>query len=379
MDTVFIIGIFLSIFLSLLVLAKQQKSLPDIILAVWLGIIAIHLSSYYLYSLDYWTHYPHLIGVTLPLPLLHGPMLYLYTVYSTRADVSLRRKDYLHFLPALATWLYMSRFYFFYTAEEKILVDTGRVDDFSVFSIVVLIAFIISGLTYPILAYLRLGAHKQLVSDNFSNENRISLDWLRYWIYGVGLLYLTVAAVSMLSEGLGVSFPFNVDFIYYIMVVFYVVCIGYFGIRHQNIIVATSPNEPLQLVGSNSRSEYKKSGLKPGVAEEIHQKLTDFMHSNKPYLNPELTLNILAKNLEVSANHLSQIINQYENVNFYDFVNRHRVEAFILNASANKRFTLLAHAYDAGFNSKSTFNNVFKKLKGITPSRYLSELQADAK
>lgn len=374
MNTIFTIGIFLSFFLSLLLAAKKQKYLPDIILSIWLSIIGVHLTSYYLYSLDYWTIYPHLVGVTLPVPLLHGPMLFLYTLYSLRDDRSLGKVDYLHFLPALLAWLYMCQFYFFYSAEEKIMVDKGLVDDFAVFSVIALLAFIISGLVYPLLAYRWIGKYNRLIEENFSYDNRISLKWLKNCIYGTGLLYLTVAVVYFLKDGMGVEFPFNADFIIYIIIVMGVISIGFFGIRHQNIFIEDTNEKKEHLVQTKLNGEYKKSGLKPEVAEDLHQKLLDLMLKEKPYTNPKLTLIDLAASLNVSANHLSQIINQNEKINFHDFVNKYRVEEFIQNASANKNFSILAHALDAGFNSKSSFNNVFKKHKGLTPSKYMTDL-----
>ena len=268
----------------------------------------------------------------------------------------------------------MIPFYFFYTVEEKVLVDTGQMDDSGIFEIIMMLAFIISGLTYSILAFKRLGTYKQLVEENFSNDSRISLDWLKYWIYGVGLMYLSVAAISMLEGGLGVMFPFNTDFIVYIMLVFYVICIGYFGIRHQDIFAVGDTNESVSLVRSKSQGEYQRSGLKQEIAVSVHENLQEYMHAEKPHLNPKLTLSDLANGMGVTPNHLSQIINQYEKVNFHDFINSHRVDEFIERASSNQAYSILSHAYDAGFNSKSTFNNVFKKLKGDTPSRYMSNL-----
>jgi len=376
MNTIFTIGIFLSFFLSLLLTAKKQKKLPDIILAIWLTIIGVHLTSYYLYSLDFWSKYPHLIGVTLPIPLLHGPMLFLYTLYSLRDEIGLRKVDYLHFLPALLFWLYMCRFYFFYSPEEKIMVDKGLVDDFAIFSIISLIAFIISGLIYPVLAYRQIGKYEQLIDDNFSYDNRLSLNWLKYCIFGTGLLFLTAGILSVLKEGFGIQLPFNSDFVLYIMVVAFVICVGYFGIRHQNIFSEEKNDKKVQIVQSSPQSEYKKSGLRQEVAEAAHQRLQKLMLSQKPYTNPKLTLAELASGVDVSPNHLSQIINQYEHMNFHDFVNKYRVEEFVQNATANKNFSILAHALDAGFNSKSAFNHVFKKQKGVTPSKYLANLSS---
>ena len=98
------------------------------------------------------------------------------------------------------------------------------------------------------------------------------------------------------------------------------------------------------------------------------------MSEKKLYTNPQLTLAELAENVNVSVNHLSQIINQYEKVNFHDFVNKYRIDEFIKNASSRKEFSILAHALDAGFNSKSSFNSVFKKHHGMPPSKYIAQL-----
>jgi AraC-like DNA-binding protein len=374
MNTLFTIGIFLSFFLSLLLARKKQKSVSDKILAAWMFIIGIHLSSYYLYSLGYWTKYPHLVGVTLPVPLLHGPMLYLYTLYSLREDTRLREIDLLHFTPAAFSYLYMSRFYFFYSAEQKVLVDTGQINDFSLFSTLCLIAFLFSGIIYPILSFMLLGKYKSLLVDNFSYDRKISLDWLKYCIWGIGAIYLTAAIVSVLREGLGITFPFNADFIFYAMIITFVFCIGYFGIRHQGLFSDVSGETPNQIVQAKQKKGYKKSGLKSDVAEKAHQQLQHIMQEEKLYTNPTLTLSDLARRVKVTPNHLSQIINQYEQKNFHDFVNMYRIEEFIQQASHNKNFSLLALAFDAGFNSKSSFNSVFKKHKGLTPSKYMTTI-----
>jgi len=82
--------------------------------------------------------------------------------------------------------------------------------------------------------------------------------------------------------------------------------------------------------------------------------------------------------MEISPNQLSQIINQEAKVNFHDFVNNYRVEEFINRATTNKKYSLLALALDSGFNSKSSFNTIFKKQKGVTPSQYLSNQKTKA-
>ncbi|MBZ0099838.1 MAG: hypothetical protein K8F30_12170, partial [Taibaiella sp.] len=153
MEGIFISGIFLSFFIVFLLLTKKQKALSDKILSIWLAIIGIHLLGYYYYQIGYWELYPHLIGTTVPFPLLHGPMLFLYTLYSLRNDHKIRKIDFLHFAPAVAAYLYMFNFFFFYTAEEKRMIDRGEIQDYSLFALVLLIVILISGISYSVLAY----------------------------------------------------------------------------------------------------------------------------------------------------------------------------------------------------------------------------------
>lgn len=378
MNVIFNIGIFLSLFLFILLITKRYISLPDKLLAVWMCIIGIHLLSYYLYYLNFWDKWPHLIGVTVPFPLLHGPMLYLYTLYSLRGETQIRKKDWLHFAPALLSYMYMARFFFFYSAEEKMMVDNGQLDDYGLFSSILMVAFLISGLAYTILSYKILTRYKRLIKTNFSFEERINLDWLKYSIWGIGCIFFTAAVIVLLREGMGVEFSFNADLIFYSMIVVFVFCIGFYGIRRQDIFSNNMISDNKQLVRDKPESEYKKSGLKTEMANTSHQELLKIMGDEKPFLNPRLTIGDLAREVHISPNHLSQIINQYEQVNFHDFINKYRVEEFIQRARTNSNFSILAHAFDSGFNSKSSFNIVFKKVHGVPPSKYMAELKKNA-
>jgi len=362
------IGIILSLFLGIVLFSKKNKNLSDKILAIWLSIIAVHLFSYWIYTQGYWEKYPHLIGITVPFPLLYGPILYLYVLYSFRDTKYFKKIDYYHFLPALLSYIYMLPFYFGYTVEEKIKVDKGLIEDYSTFSNLLLVAFIVSGFTYIILTYRKLLLHKKILDSNFSSHTHIKLNWLRYSLFCFLGVFLSAAIIIVLRELLKVQFPFNADIIFYSFIVLFVLYIGYSGIRQQNLF---SSNK-LELVDVKSETEYKKSGLKSNEASTKHSELLDLMKTEKPYLIPKLTLSELAGKLNISSNHLSQIINQYEKVNFHDFVNTYRINEFIQRVEGKDNFSYLAHALDSGFSSKSSFNSVFKKIKNSTPSQYLS-------
>jgi AraC-like DNA-binding protein len=372
MEVIFISGIFLSFFIVMLLLTKKQKALPDKILAIWISIIGIHLLGFHFKQIGFWEAYPHLIGTTAPLPLLHGPMLYLYTLYSMRADRSIRRIDYLHFVPTVVSYLYMTNFFFFYSAEEKIMLDNGEIEDYQVFSLILLIAILISGITYAILSYRLTLKHRQKIDNHFSFREGINIKWLRYCILGIGLVFLSAAIIYMVRDAFGFQFSFNADYIIYTILIGLVFYIGYFGIKQENIFTSNDTIDHVKTNQGEVAEKYRNSGMKSDLVKKLYGQLLKIMEEEKPYLDPRLSLSGLSKLLDISPNQLSQIINQEAGVNFHDFINNYRVEEFILRAQQNKNFSILALALDSGFNSKSSFNYIFKKKKGLSPSKYMA-------
>jgi adenylate cyclase len=122
--------------------------------------------------------------------------------------------------------------------------------------------------------------------------------------------------------------------------------------------------------------KYSKSNLQIGEAEKYILELEKLMEKQKPWTNPTLNLSDLAELINISSNLLSQLLNEFIGMNFYDYVNTYRLNYFIelIDKSFYKNFTLLSVAYECGFNSKTTFNAFFKKVKGITPSEYFKKI-----
>lgn len=121
--------------------------------------------------------------------------------------------------------------------------------------------------------------------------------------------------------------------------------------------------------------KYKKTGITRKQMAEVEKKLKHLMLTNKPYLNSTLTLYDLAEYLNISTNLLSQILNEHIGKNFYDYVNSFRLNHFLelKKMSGYSHYTLLGLAYECGFNSKSTFNNFFRKTMNMTPSAYFKQ------
>nr|WP_315193695.1 helix-turn-helix domain-containing protein [uncultured Flavobacterium sp.] len=372
---IYIVGVIITFFLAFILLSKSNKTNADKVLFFWLIGIGINLSLYYLiFSEKYW-QYPYLLGFSLPLPLIHGPFLYLYTASATN-QLKKWKIELLHFLPVIIS--FFSLFNFLQLPNEtKILVFKNEGRGYETLLIFTLIAIICSGIIYVIWSLLLLKKHKKNILNQFSYSEKINLAWLRYLIYGIGLIWIFIILGN--------------DKLIYSVVVLFVIFIGYFGINQVGIftkknqlidnksIIQNEINQPFddEIIKENKPSKYLKSGLNQEAAFEIYEVLKTRMTKEQLYVNSELTLVELAQILDVYPNNLSQVINTFEQKNFYDYINTKRVELFLklVAIPENKKYTILSLAFECGFNSKSSFNKYFKKVTNMTPSEYLNLLK----
>ena len=151
MSAIFSIGVFFAFFMGVLLFSKKGRTIPDIILGIWMCVIGAHLLAYHLYYLGYWEVYPHLFGTTAMFPLLDAPLLFLYTSYSLNGHQKFRSSDYLHFTPTLLSYIHLCHIYFFYSVEMKIDLDNGVIDD-SLFISVLLSFLVLSSFIYTIIS-----------------------------------------------------------------------------------------------------------------------------------------------------------------------------------------------------------------------------------
>ncbi len=364
---IYAIGIAITFFLSLILLTKKEKSNADKVLAIWLCFIGVHLILFYLIVSGNYTRTPNLLGLELPMPLLHGPFLFVYTT-SLSTPKRMSGKDVLHATPFLVGLLAMIPF-FTLSPEEKTNVYLQEGKGYSTLVGVFLISIILSGLAYSILSLWFLRRYQKGILNEYSFTEKINLRWLYFLIVGLSAIWIIVIVAD--------------DHYVFSAVVTYVLFIGYFGIKQVGIFTnqsSANPSVVLELEKNEAESQpekdkYKKSGLTENQLESIHKRLTQVMRDEKLYLIPELTLSEVAKNLNTHPNALSQVVNQLEQKNFFDYINGLRIEEFKkrIASSEHQQFTLLSIAHDCGFNSKTSFNRNFKKLTGISPTEYLEQ------
>lgn len=380
----YITGIIISFFLCLLLLGKKGKTAADYVLAFWMFWIGCHLSLYYLYISQRIYDLPFLLGLAVPMPLAHPPLLFLYTAALCRG--TLPGRWWAHFLPISGCYLYMIPFSLL-PVEQKIWVFQHKGAGYETFMFLVNIAINVSGVVYTILAHRLLRKHRRVITDLFSNEENVNLQWMQYLIYGLAIVWIPVL--------------FGNDPLVFGAAVLFVLFIGHFGIRQTGIF--TNPpalqlaQEHYDVPGfsfpgiktesspeadslentaapSSDKKKYEKSGLSQEAAEALHRRLLSLMTDGQVFRESELSLTDLAARLDTHPNYLSQIINDKEGKNFYDYVNSMRVEAFLKMADdpKNSHYTLLAIALECGFNSKSAFNRYFRKATGRSPSSFLN-------
>jgi len=154
----------------------------------------------------------------------------------------------------------------------------------------------------------------------------------------------------------------------------FVILIGYFGLQ-QKLIFSTE-DVTVKRENSKAQAKYAGSKLTDTDAQLYAEKLTDYMNSSRPYLNPDLSLTRLAEEIGITSHYLSQVINDKFKLNFFDFINGYRVEAFKERVADRgySNYSFLGIALECGFNSKSAFNRIFKQVTGLTPSEYKKAL-----
>ncbi|MFT3704553.1 MAG: helix-turn-helix domain-containing protein [Agriterribacter sp.] len=135
-------------------------------------------------------------------------------------------------------------------------------------------------------------------------------------------------------------------------------------------ITINMEEEPIE-----KEKRYKKSTLSDEMMDRYETILKKFMDKSKIYLDTELSLEDLASRSAIPKHHLTQLLNERFRKNFYVFINEYRIEEAIkkLSTTDDDNVSMLSLAYDCGFNSKSSFNNYFKKVTGHTPSGFRKE------
>jgi AraC-like DNA-binding protein len=233
---------------------------------------------------------------------------------------------------------------------------------------VVIITMALSSLFYFSWAAVLVKRYNRRIKVYFSETSRYDLKWLSLLMIASAAIY-TVIYLAFVIDLVFPLAPFRwMHQISFILGSVYIIVLGFYGHRQGNLFSDKTIGIELQETGPVLEVKYSLTKKE----NDFILFLLKYMNGNKPFLIPEITLSTLAAELDVTPEYLSGIINNKLGKNFFDFINHYRIEEFKTRCSAveNKKFTLLSIAFDCGFNSKATFNRVFKNVTGITPGEY---------
>lgn len=382
MKFVFIIGAAQAFFLAAIAMAKKNKFKADYVMVVLLVLMGFLLIGYALEVMGMDIDYPIFLGCYTAMPTLFGPLVYLYVVSYTKKSQRFNFWFLLHAVPyvvfTIAVFLQLMVYSEGSVVEDKEIIEGNKKIIFYV------MAFfrVFVGAFYLIAAFIELRRHNRRIGHQFSYTEQVDLKWLKRVILAMIILWGTIIATNILYY-LDIWLPYRIgDNIIFSVITLIVFLTGYYGIKQQ-IIYSPPPipqKDPVSEQGQPKKpiptKQYVHSSLSENQSEAYLQRLQDYMEKEQPYLDGKLSLRDVADYLGISTNHVSQVINEKLHINFFDFVNGYRVALMKnkMHDPANSHLTLLGMAYDSGFNSKSSFNHIFKKMTGLTPSAYLKTI-----
>lgn len=363
-ETIFLFFAFLAILLALLFFIKKKgDKTANVLLGVYLLLFGYNI----VYNVLYWSKklfdkdLIHLVMTNQLVWVLYGPILYLYikrVIYKN----NFKAIDLLHFIPFVYVLVNFSPFYLLESSKKIEALTTGSFPD-AVFYFSPYFVFVIIFLQ---LIYLPL-IHFTLKNNLRSLNQTRWLNWLSYSFLGYCLSFASYFVFQRVGW-IEIGYDYFIGF----SMIFFIGLVSYFGFLQPQVFDGMSMDK---VVGYR---KYRSTGLTKEHSLELKQSLLDFMNKDRPHLSSEITLVSLAKQLNLSRHHMSQVINEHFDANFFDFINQYRVEEAKKLLKTEVHLNISDVLYQSGFSNRVSFNKAFKKHTGVTPTAFKLKRKASS-
>jgi AraC-like DNA-binding protein len=356
MEVLLWIGFAQALFSGILfVFVKKDNSLSNKFLTVWLFIIAFEFLTT---GIDISTGSNHL---TNPF-LIFNPLIYFYSKSLINPNYELKWRQIWHVIPYLfiKTGAYISNIPL--SPNDFFVIDHS-----TWFKISYGIISIISFIGYSIPSLINIHQHRINLKNEFSTiDRKITLGWLLFVI----IFYMTFMSIAytlgIVNIIIRISTYAQVVTFAFLLALIYI--FSFYGLLQGQIYTREK---------TGSQDIYKNPRLTVNERQRIRKALEDYFENKKPYLNSELTITNLSRQLDLSRHTLTELLNTEIGKNFYQFVNEYRIQEVKLKLAdpAFAHFSIDAIGFECWFNSKSSFYAVFKNATGMTPSQYKLSLK----
>jgi len=276
---------------------------------------------------------------------LYGPVLFFYTKTLVYRSIRFRFSQVFHLLPAAC-------FLGFAALGHSICRPLGPL-------------LYVSLLAYITMAVRALVAYRKVIRDTQSSNARIDLQWLQWTI----IMFSFILLLDMVDQFLvPLQIIAGISAIHLAILVL-INWIFYKGLKQPQIFLGISKGDEMLAMNYSAPPESK---LPSDDEKKELERIQQFMQSSRVYTQADLGLTELARMLDIPPRKLSYLINSFMDQNFVGFINQYRIEMAkdrLMNP-ADRGETILEIMYDVGFNSKSSFNTLFKQYTGFTPSDF---------
>lgn len=362
-------GALQGIFLSAVLLQKKVHKTGYGLLVLYLAIVVLQMTLKVMSKIWLLDNMHSLYNYSYYFPLLYGPLLFLFT-QRYFSEKKFRAYDYLHFLPF--------GFIIILPAFDGQDYQPSYVGEIFFHPFTWLVFELCSVIIYHILAYHNWRQYQSDVKEKLSQAGNLRSNWIRQFIL---VSFIVCLLISVVLYCMFIWYPYQQEIRFgFIGLSVFVYWISYSAWNQPQLFSSTEQYIETRKVASmaptltfySATKKYSNSGLSTEEEHRIITRLDELLERQKLFLQPDITIDKLAAYIGCSKHHLSQVLNACIQKSFYDHINFYRVEeAKILLADETlSNHKIASIAYDAGFNSLSTFNEVFKKITGLTPSQY---------
>ncbi len=349
---------------------KEENKKARFYLSLILFSLSMNLLYYFFYVVGLSQLLPLINLFYLPWSMLAAISFYLYIINIAPFQKKLTAINKLGFLPFIlfSFALISLKWYNFFATPDKQISN-------SVLSVIYIFEeyfALFFSLFIGYLSYLKLGEIEILLQQQFSNYNKSKLIFHKRFILIVFffcIIWFVTITYCQVYNITSMSLYFSI----WLFMAFVIHWIAWTGFINDKALLPVFNNNIINSVSIEEDNSQKKKELKIDTNNEYYKSLILLFEKEQLFLEPDLSLEVLSNKLGISKSYLSAIINQTTNKNFYNFINSYRLDFLIslFKENKNKDFTILALAFEAGFNSKSTFQAFFKKQTGQTPTQFI--------